>query len=86
MPPAHLPPSEYLHENFYYDTVNFDPRAIRLALDFAGASHILAGSDYPHQIGSMHQMKEAIEAVSPTLTPTEKNQVLYSNAIALFRL
>src|SRR5271165_130842 len=29
------PPSEYL-KLFYYDTVNFNPRAVRLAIDFAG--------------------------------------------------
>ena len=46
------PPSAYLKQ-FYYDTVNFDPTAMRLAIDFAGADHILAGSDYPHQIGSI---------------------------------
>ncbi|MGH9791983.1 MAG: amidohydrolase family protein [Candidatus Acidiferrales bacterium] len=78
------PPSEYLRENFYCDTVNFDPRAIRFALDFAGASHILAGSDYPHQIRSMHQMLSAISAAG--LTTAEKTQVLSSNAITLFRL
>ncbi len=85
---AHIsrPPSQYLRENFYYDTVNFDPRAIRLALDFAGAAHILAGSDYPHQIGSMHQMKAAINAVSPALTAQEKAQILALNATTLFRL
>ncbi|MCI0721490.1 MAG: amidohydrolase, partial [Acidobacteria bacterium] len=63
-----------------------DPRAIRLALDFAGAAHILAGSDYPHQIGSMHQMKAAINAVSPALTAQEKAQILALNATTLFRL
>ena len=46
------PPSEYLR-HWYYDTVNFDPRAIELAVEFAGADHILAGSDYPHAIGSI---------------------------------
>ena len=56
---AHIPrpPSEYL-KNFYYDTVNFNPRAMQLAIDFAGADHILAGSDYPHQIGSIPKMLE----------------------------
>jgi len=52
-------PSHYLKQ-FYYDTVNFDPGAIRLAIDFAGADHILAGSDYPHQIGSIPKMIETI--------------------------
>ena len=58
---AHIPrpPSDYLRQ-FYYDTVNFDPRAIELAIAFAGEDHILAGSDYPHQIGSIPRMKETI--------------------------
>jgi len=54
------PPSEYLR-TFYFDTVNFNPAAIRLALDFAGPDRILAGSDYPHQIGSIPLMKESLE-------------------------
>ena len=53
------PPSTYLRE-FYYDTVNFDQGALKLAIDFAGADHILAGSDYPHQIGSIPSMLDAI--------------------------
>src|SRR5690348_6426468 len=43
------PPSAYL-KNFYFDTVNFDPAALELAVSFAGADHVLAGSDFPHQI------------------------------------
>ena len=55
------PPSTYLKQ-FYYDTVNFNPRAIQLAIDFAGIDHILAGSDYPHQIGSIPKMIETVGA------------------------
>jgi len=56
---AHIPrpPSSYLKQ-FYFDTVNFDPKAIQLAIDFAGLDHIVAGSDYPHQIGSIPKMIE----------------------------
>jgi aminocarboxymuconate-semialdehyde decarboxylase len=53
------PPSEYLRR-FWYDTVNFDPAALRLAIEFAGPSRILAGSDYPHMIGSIPQMKSSL--------------------------
>ncbi|HEX5475886.1 MAG TPA: amidohydrolase family protein [Vicinamibacterales bacterium] len=53
------PPTEYLRQ-FYYDTVNFDTNAIALAVAFAGAGHVLAGSDYPHQIGSIPLMLESI--------------------------
>jgi aminocarboxymuconate-semialdehyde decarboxylase len=58
---AHIdrPPSAFLKE-FYYDTVNFNQGALKLAIEFAGADHILAGSDYPHQIGSIPSMLDAI--------------------------
>jgi aminocarboxymuconate-semialdehyde decarboxylase len=46
------PPSEYFR-SMYYDTVNFDPDALRLALAFAGPQRIVFGSDYPHQVGSV---------------------------------
>jgi aminocarboxymuconate-semialdehyde decarboxylase len=60
---AHIPrpPSTYLKQ-FYFDTVNFDPKAIQLAIDFAGIDHIVAGSDYPHQIGSIPKMIETVGA------------------------
>jgi aminocarboxymuconate-semialdehyde decarboxylase len=74
------PPSEYLKE-FYYDTVNFDPNALRLAIDFAGTDHLLAGSDYPHQIGSLERMLESIERLD--LSESERGQVLGGNAARL---
>jgi len=52
-------PSSYLKE-FYYDTVNFDAGALRLAIEFAGARQILAGSDYPHRIGSLRAMRDSL--------------------------
>jgi aminocarboxymuconate-semialdehyde decarboxylase len=43
--------------------VNFDPTALKLAIAFAGSDHILAGSDYPHQIGSLRSMLSSIDAL-----------------------
>lgn len=77
------PPSEYLRQ-FYFDTVNFDPRAVKLAVDFAGASQILAGSDYPHQIGSIPLMKESLGALQ--VSTAERNLILGENSAALYRL
>ena len=57
------PPTEYLKTHFYYDTVNFDPNALMCAVNFAGADRILAGSDYPHQIGSIQKMKAALSSL-----------------------
>lgn len=76
-------PSEYLRR-FYFDTVNFDPVAVRLAVDFAGAGQILAGSDYPHQIGSIPKMKESLAALK--VSEKERAQILGGNARALYRL
>jgi len=71
------PPSAYL-KNFYYDTVNFDPKALRLLIDFAGADHVLAGSDYPHQIGSLEKMRTSIAQLD--LTAEAKADILGGNA------
>ena len=56
-------PTTYLKRHFYYDTVNFSQHALKCAIEFAGADHIVAGSDYPHQIGSIPLMLEAIHAL-----------------------
>ncbi|MEX0892729.1 MAG: amidohydrolase family protein [Gemmatimonadota bacterium] len=74
------PPSEYLRA-FYYDGVNFDPAALRLAVDFAGASQILAGSDYPHQIGSIPHMKEMLAGAG--LSAAERRAISHETAATL---
>ncbi|HTK29368.1 MAG TPA: amidohydrolase family protein [Vicinamibacterales bacterium] len=71
------PPSSYLRQ-FYYDTVNFDQGALRLAIGFAGADHVLAGSDYPHQIGSLRSMLDAVAALP--VTDEERAGILGGNA------
>ena len=73
----HEPPSQFL-KRFYYDTVNFDPAALALAIRFAGADHILAGSDYPHRIGSIEQMRESIAALD--LSEGDRQGILGGNA------
>jgi aminocarboxymuconate-semialdehyde decarboxylase len=77
------PPSTYL-KNFYYDTVNFDPDAIQLAIAFAGVEHILAGSDYPHKIGSIPKMLESIRALP--IPEADKAMILGGNAAKLLSL
>lgn len=75
------PPSEYL-KKFFYDTVNFDPKALRLAVEFAGVSQLLAGSDYPHLISSMEKMQASIAAMG--LSPNETARILGGNAQQLY--
>jgi len=77
------PPSTYLKQ-FYFDTVNFDPRAIELAIAFAGADHILAGSDYPHQIGSIEKMLESLKAVR--ISEADRAKIRGGNAAGLLGL
>jgi aminocarboxymuconate-semialdehyde decarboxylase len=74
------PPSTYLRE-FYYDTVNFNQGALALAIEFAGADHILAGSDYPHQIGSIPSMLDAIGKLP--VSAEQRAGILGSNAARL---
>lgn len=77
------PPSEYLKQ-FYYDTVNFDPLALKLAIDFAGADHILAGSDYPHQIGSIPSMLASLRSLH--ISEGARARILAANACELLNL
>ena len=73
-------PSSYLKQ-FYYDTVNFNQGALKLAIDFAGADHILAGSDYPHQIGSIPSMLDAIAKLP--VSDAERQGIYGGNAAKL---
>ncbi|MCH6581024.1 MAG: amidohydrolase [Nitrospinae bacterium] len=77
------PPSQYLKE-FYYDTVNFDVNALQFALKFAGSDHLVAGSDYPHQIGSIEKMLASIEKLN--IPKEEKTGILGGNAEKLLGL
>ncbi len=74
------PPTEYLKQ-FYYDTVNFDPNAIELAIAFAGVDHILAGSDYPHQIGNIPKMLETLRSLERS--EEDRAAILGGNAARL---
>jgi aminocarboxymuconate-semialdehyde decarboxylase len=82
---AHIPrpPSDYLRQ-FYYDTVNFNPAALKMAMGFAGVDHILAGSDYPHQIGSIPKMIGSIQGLE--ISEAERAAIFSGNAARLLGL
>jgi aminocarboxymuconate-semialdehyde decarboxylase len=75
------PPTAYLKRHFWYDTVNFSKGPLMLAIDFAGADRILAGSDYPHMIGSIPLMLESIRSLP--ISDADKAGVLGGNAAKL---
>ena len=77
------PPSEYLRD-FYYDSVNFDTNALKLAVQFAGAENIVAGTDYPHQIGSIPSMLRSLEELD--VTPDQRDAIRGGNAARLLGL
>ena len=77
-------PSFYFKRNCYYDTVAFDPNVLQFTINFAGADHVLLGSDYPHQIGDMDKAVKVIEALS--ISDQAREAVLGGNAARLLKL
>jgi aminocarboxymuconate-semialdehyde decarboxylase len=72
------PPTAYLKRHFWYDTVNFAEGPLKLAIEFAGSDHVLAGSDYPHMIGSIPLMLKAINGLP--VADAAKTAILGDNA------
>jgi len=64
--------------------VNFDTNALSLAIAFAGADHILAGSDYPHAIGSIPAMKKALGSLD--ISESDRAAILGGNAARVYGL
>jgi aminocarboxymuconate-semialdehyde decarboxylase len=83
---AHIdePPTAYLKRHFWYDTVNFAAGPLKLAIEFAGVDRILAGSDYPHMIGSIPMMLDSIRNLP--ISEPQKAGILGDNARRLLAL
>ncbi len=71
-------------KEFYYDTVNFDPSCIDLAMSFAGVDHIMAGSDYPHQIGSIPKMLQVLRGLD--VPESDRRKMMGENAARVLGL
>lgn len=70
------PPSAYLRR-LYYDTVTHSPQVLRFLLDFAGADHVVLGSDYPFEMGDADPVA-TVRSV-PGLSADECDLILEGN-------
>ena len=65
---------------FHYDTVVFDPGVLRALVDFAGADHVLLGSDYPFDMGDDHPA-DVVKGAG--LSADDEAAILGGNALKL---
>jgi aminocarboxymuconate-semialdehyde decarboxylase len=67
----------------YYDTITHDPALLRELVAFAGAGHVLLGSDYPFD---MADARPADTVAAARLDPDDERAVLGGNAARLLGL
>jgi len=66
--------------SFFYDTVTHDAELLRALVAFAGAEHVLCGSDYPFDMGS-ERPAEIVRALG--LPAEDEAAILGGNALRL---
>lgn len=76
-------PSEYLKQ-IWFDSLIYSPEAVRRLVDVVGASQVVAGTDYPFDMGA-YDLHALIDAV-PGLNGEERAQILGGNAERLLKL
>jgi aminocarboxymuconate-semialdehyde decarboxylase len=77
------PPSSY-QRRLFYDTVVGSEKALRLLLDEVGADRVVLGSDWPFV--PWHPSPVAWVQNLKTVTPDEKEKILWRNLEALLKL
>jgi len=73
-------PSTYL-KRLYYDTVNFNPQALRMVHEMIGADHMVMGSDYPHLLGSIDRAVSSIESLK--ISDEDKRQIFEGTGLSI---
>jgi aminocarboxymuconate-semialdehyde decarboxylase len=73
-------PTDYL-KRLYFDTILFDPRALRYLVDLWGAEHVVLGTDYAFDMGDYDPLG-SIEAVK-RLSAEERAAIAGGNAAKL---
>jgi aminocarboxymuconate-semialdehyde decarboxylase len=74
-------PRKYF-QHIYYDACVYQDNSLRAAIDLAGPSHVLYGSDYPHQTGDMPGCLARVDR----LPADQKNAIRGENAKRIFNL
>jgi aminocarboxymuconate-semialdehyde decarboxylase len=73
-------PSEHL-KRIWFDTVVYDPMALRHLIDRVGPSQVVIGTDYPFDMGC-YEIHELLQN-TPGLSDSEREAILGNNAAAL---
>lgn len=76
-------PIEYLREMFF-DTLVYEPIALRHLMDIVGDTQVMVGTDYPYDMG--HYEPHALVGAIPGTTQAQRDAVLGGNAARLFKL
>ncbi len=80
---ARLRPVEYLRK-IWFDTLVYEPEALRHLVNVVGAAQVVVGSDYPFDMG--HYDPHGLIGSTPGLTEDEAAAILGGNAAALLGL
>jgi aminocarboxymuconate-semialdehyde decarboxylase len=70
-----------LLRRFYFDSLVFEPRALRYLIDLVGADHIALGTDAPFDMADEHPLA-TLDAV-PGISPTEHHEICCGTALRL---
>jgi aminocarboxymuconate-semialdehyde decarboxylase len=70
-------------KRFYFDTVTHDIDVLRNLVDYAGADHVLLGSDYPFDMG-VDRPAEIVRELG--LPPDDEARIIGGNAIRLLHM
>jgi aminocarboxymuconate-semialdehyde decarboxylase len=81
-PACQRKPSEYLHTNFYVDTMGFSPKSVKHVIDLLGSDRVVFGSDYAAVPISPKEQVEIIRGLG--LSREDQEKVLWKNAARLF--
>jgi aminocarboxymuconate-semialdehyde decarboxylase len=77
------PPSTYLKQ-VYFDTMVFTPKLVRTLVDFAGADHVMLGTDYPFDMGEDDPL--GLTGAVPELDESDLAKIRGGNAARIYGL